>query len=209
MYQQVIMQLREAYNRSALTREKGKKEPWKIVERQHFLELLQKERKHALLEIGAGTGQDGKFFQEQGIEVICTDLSPTMVKCCREKGLPAYVMDCLHLDFPAASFEAIYSLNCLLHVPSPDLPTALNSIRELLRPGGLFYLGVYGGNEQEGIWVDDQHEPKRFFSYHTDSYMQQVTQQFFEPISFKVVEVSRGAHFHFQSMILRRPWPVV
>jgi SAM-dependent methyltransferase len=205
MYQQVIAQLREAYNRSVVQRESREKADWKVVERRHFLDLLQKEGKSSLLEIGAGTGQDSKFFQEQGLEVICTDLSPEMVKYCREKGLTAYVMDFLHLDFPANSFAAIYSFNCLLHVPSQGLPTVLSKIRELLQPGGLFYLGVYGGNEREGIWDDDQHDPKRFFSYHTDAYMQQITQQFFEPVYFKAVEVSRDNDFHFQSMILRKP----
>jgi ubiquinone/menaquinone biosynthesis C-methylase UbiE len=206
MYQQVIAQLREAYNRGAIERESRKKEDWKVVERQYFLELLQKEGKRSLLEIGAGTGLDSKFFQEQGLEVICTDLSPEMVKYCREKELTAYVMDFLHLDFPANSFAAIYSLNCLLHVPSQDLPTVLSKMRELLQPGGLFYLGVYGGEEREGIADFDQHEPKRFFSYHTDAYMQQVTQQFFELVYFKVVEVARDGNFHFQSIILRKPY---
>jgi len=206
MYQQVIAQLREAYNGSAAQRERDDKADWKVVERQHFLDLLQKEGKRSLLEIGAGTGQDSKFFQERGFEVICTDLSPEMVKYCREKGLTAYVMDFLHLDFPANSFAAIYSLNCLLHVPSQDLPAVLSKIRELLQPGGLFYLGVYGGKEHEGTWDDDQHDPKRFFSYHTDAYMQQITQQFFEMVYFKAVEVSSSNDFHFQSIILRKPW---
>jgi hypothetical protein len=93
----------------------------------------------------------------------------------------------------------------LLHVPSQDLPAVLSKIRDLLQPGGLFYLGVYGGNEREGTWGDDQHEPKRFFSYHTDAYMQQITQQFFASVYFKAVEVSRDGGFHFQSMILRKP----
>jgi SAM-dependent methyltransferase len=204
MYQQVIAELREAYNRSAAQRERGEKADWKVVERQHFLDLLQKEGKRSLLEIGAGTGQDSRFFQAQGLEVICTDLSPEMVKYCREKGLTAYVMDFLHLDFPANSFAAIYSLNCLLHVPSQNLPAVLSKIRDLLQSGGLFYLGVYGGNEREGTWDDDQHDPKRFFSYHSDAYMQKITQKFFEPIYFKAVELSRDGDFHFQSMILRK-----
>lgn len=135
MYQQVITDLREAYNRGATQREHSEKADWKVVERQHFLDLLQKEGKHSLLEIGAGTGQDSKFFQEQGLQVISTDLTPQMVKYCREKGLTAYVMDFLHLDFPSNSFAAIYSLNCLLHVPSQDLPTVLSKIRDLLQPG--------------------------------------------------------------------------
>lgn len=203
MYQQVIAQLRQAYNHNAEERDQQQKSPWKIAERQHFLEMLQQEGKRTLLEVGAGTGQDSQFFQEQGLQVVCTDLSPEMIKHCQAKGLTAYAMDFLHLDFPASSFDAIYSLNSLLHVPTQDLPAVLAKLCNLLQPGGLFYLGVYGGNEFEGTWPEDQHEPKRFFSYHTDAYMQQVTGQFFEPVYFKAVEVARGERFHFQSMILR------
>ena len=67
-----------------------------------------------------------------------------MVKLCLQKGLNAYVMDFLGLDFPASSFDAIYSLNCLLHVPTHDLPQVLQKLQGLLKPTGLFYLGVYG-----------------------------------------------------------------
>ena len=205
MYQRIIEELRVAYDGSAVERERGEKIEWKITERQLFLDMLLSEGKHSLLEIGAGTGQDAQFFQQQGLEVICTDLSPEMVKFCRQKGLPAYVMDFLQLDFPPASFAAIYALNCLLHVPSQDLPTVLGKIRELLQPGGLFYLGVYGGSEHEGTMDNDQHTPRRFFSYHTDAFMRQVTQKFFEPVYFKAVALPGDLSFHFQSIILRKP----
>src|SRR5215467_5900462 len=132
MYDQVITNLLEFYNRDVDRRESREYPAWKREERQHFLSLLQQEGKTSLLEIGAGTGRDSQFFQKQGLDVISTDLSPEMVKRCRQKGLTAYVMDFLHLDFPADSFDAIYSFNCLL------------------KPTGLFYLGVYGGIEREG-----------------------------------------------------------
>ncbi|MGH2479233.1 MAG: class I SAM-dependent methyltransferase, partial [Ktedonobacteraceae bacterium] len=152
-YQQAIADLRVAYSlESAAQRDKVEKDSWKVAERQRFLALLQQENRQTLLEIGAGTGTDSLFFQNNGLRVICTDLSPAMVELCREKGLEAHVMDFLSLDFPSASFEALYALNCLLHVPTNTLPTVLGKLQQLLRPGGLFFLGVYGGiEEKEGI----------------------------------------------------------
>ncbi|TMD70000.1 MAG: class I SAM-dependent methyltransferase [Chloroflexi bacterium] len=44
-----------------------------------------------MLEIGAGTGNDSLFFRDNGLHVVCTDLSPAMVDLCTEKGLEAYV----------------------------------------------------------------------------------------------------------------------
>ncbi len=68
-------------------------------------------------------------------------------------------MDFLHLDFPPESFDAVYALNCLLHVPNGDLPDILEVIRAVLRPGGWFFLGLYdgGGGEEEEVAAGDHH----------------------------------------------------
>ena len=203
-YQQAITDLRVAYSReSAAQRDKVEKDSWKVAERQQFLALLQRENRQTLLEIGAGTGTDSLFFQNNGLRVICTDLSPAMVELCREKGLEAHVMDFLSLDFPLASFEALYALNCLLHVPTNVLPAVLGKLQQLLRPGGLFFLGVYGGvEEKEGIAEHDWHNPPRFFAWHTDEFMKQVTAPFFELVSFKTIALEDPA-WPFQAMVLR------
>jgi hypothetical protein len=44
-------------------------------------------------------------------------------------------------------------------VADAELPDVLSAVRELLRPGGLFFLGVYGGQADEGFAVHDWHEP--------------------------------------------------
>jgi hypothetical protein len=72
-----------------------------------------------------------------------------------------------------------------------------------LRPAGLFYLGVYGGFEKEGINEKDYHIPPRFFSHHTDEFMQRATAPYFELVSFKAI-TPPGRFMHFQSITLRR-----
>lgn len=201
MYEQVIDDLQQAYDRKAAERDRYEIEAWKIEERDHFLSMLEKK---SLLEIGAGPGHYARFFQDSGLTVVCTDLSPQMVRLCRAKGLTAYAMDFLSLDFPDSSFDAVFALNCLLHVPKEDLPRVLQRIRALLKPGGLFYLGLFGGKEHEGTWPEDDHEPQRFFSFHTDDQIRQVTAEFFELVYFKRIPMKRGTDLHFQSMILRR-----
>jgi SAM-dependent methyltransferase len=195
MYSQVVKDLRESYNRMVEERDKKTMAFWKIEERCQFLSLLQKGHKKNLLEIGAGTGIHGKFFQDSGLAVVCTDLSPEMVKRCQEKGLTAYTMDFLNLEFPDCSFDAIYALNCLLHVPKQDLPKVLELIQNLLKPSGFFYLGQYGGMEHEGIWTEDHYEPKRFFSFRSDDQIQKITAEFFEVIYFKQIPLKREAIF--------------
>ena len=203
MYKQVIDELRNSYDRKVDEREARELIAWKAVEREVFLALLQNEGKHNLLEVGAGTGIHGKFFQDNGLEVICTDLSPNMVACCREKGLQSHAMDFLNLDFPTKSFDSVFAMNCLLHVPRRDLAHVLVSIRDLLRPGGLFYWGQYGGIQQEGINAEDHYTPKRFFSFLTDEQVKDYAAGYFEPISFNYIDLEDD-EMHYQGMVLRK-----
>lgn len=206
MDQKLRNNLRESYGRKAQERDARTIQAWKLAERQAFLSLLRQEQKQTLLEIGAGTGIDSKFFQEQGLQVICIDLSPEMVELCQQKGLTAYVMDFGDLRFPPASFDAIYGLNCLLHVPKDELPAILKAIELLLKPGGLFYMGVYGGYNYEGIWQDDTYEPKRFFSFYSDEGLQAVVREIFKVHSFKRIAYNgKDAKLHFQSLVLGKP----
>jgi SAM-dependent methyltransferase len=203
-YDDVLAPLREAYDRGAATREAaaGQKSGWKFAERDAFLTRLKAEGPRTLLEIGAGTGQDSVFFRDNGLDVIATDLSPEMVAICRQKGLDARVMDFLHLEFAPASFDAVYALNCLLHVPNADLPAVLSAIRGVLRPGGIFWVGVYGGEEREGPLERDKHDPPRFFSLRTDDQIQRFVRPYFEIIDFHVVELEPPS-WNFQSLTLR------
>jgi hypothetical protein len=79
----------------------------------------------------------------------------------------------------------------------------LKGIRAVLKPKGLFYMGVYGGPESEGIWEDDTYTPKRFFSFYPDERIQKIVSDFFEIFYFKAIPLEEGRP-HFQSMILRK-----
>lgn len=203
MYEDVLESLRQAYDQGAGQREAADLSDWKIAERQEFLTLLRAEDKRTLLEIGAGPGHFSAWFRDQGLDVTCTDLSPEMVALCRAKGLRAHVMDFLHLDFPPASFDAVFALNCLLHVPGADLDRVLAAVHRLLRPGGLFFYGVYGGYPFEGIFPDDQHEPKRYFVFYPDDELRRRVAGLFDEVSFRVIPVEGENRSHFQSLTLR------
>lgn len=197
--------LRASYGRAAQSRDAQPIEAWKVKERQRFLELLQAEGRRSLLELGAGPGKDGAFFQTQGLEVLCTDLSPEMVAACAAKGLAARVMDFARLDLPDDSFDAAYALNCLLHLPDRELPDALREIRRVLRPGGLFFLGLYGGPDEERVWANDVCEPKRFFALRSDKRLREFVGECFEIDSFRTIAVEGLTdRLHFQSLLLRK-----
>ena len=178
---------------------------WETAERDRFLERLQQGRMTTtLLELGAATGADAAFFKARGFDVVCVDLSPRMVELCRVRGLIAHVMDVADLRFPDDSFGAVYAMNCLVHVPKSRLRGVLEGIRRVIEPDGLFYLGLYGGLEFEGVRDDDYFEPKRFFCHHRDDELCALVGELFTLESFR--RVPHGwSGLHFQSLILKRP----
>jgi SAM-dependent methyltransferase len=199
LHRTVAGNLRAAYDGSAQTRSASQREPWKHAERQAFLTRLRKEGKNTLVEIGAGGGQDSQFFSEQGLQVVATDLSPRMMEMCRARGLDARIMDVVDLQLPAHAFEAAYSMNSLLHIPGADFEQALLSIRGALQPNALRYIGLYGGEEFEGVLESDWHVPQRFFSFRTDEQLRNRAQRLFRIEDFHVID--EGARF--QSLTLR------
>jgi SAM-dependent methyltransferase len=160
VYAETAEALRSAYDRKVAEREAGEMQAWKAETRQGFLDLLREEGKFRLLEVGAGTGVHGLFFKNAGLEVVSTDLSQAMVEACRAKGLNALQLDFLSLDFEA-EFDAVFSLNCFLHITPGDLPGVLAVIRRSLVPNGLLYWGQYGGVDHQGPLQNDNYEPKR------------------------------------------------
>ncbi len=198
-----IDRLRAAYDRAVDYRDELEKTSWKLAERAAFLDRLRAEGRTRLVEIGAGTGQDSEFFAANGVEVLATDLSPESVERCRRKGLNARTMDLRQPDLPTGSFDAAYSVNCLLHVPNTELAAALAAVASLLRPGGLLFLGLYGSDvAEEGIAPWDRHDPPRFFSWRTDEQIQRYAAESFEIVDFHTVLTD---DIHFQSLTLRRP----
>lgn len=195
--------LKTSYNNFADERDQAVMEPWKINERENFLKMLKAKNKNSLLEIGSGPGRDALYFQQNGLSVTCVDLSEEMVKRCKEKGLRAYCMDFYNLDFPNEHFDVVYAMNCLLHVPKANIDDVLIEINRVLKPHGLFYYGVYGGQDTEGVWEGDHYTPKRFFSMYTDEDLQQVVIKRFDLKDFHTVSMGEGKP-HFQSMLLSK-----
>ena len=205
MYARVIDELRRAYDGSAAQRDAGEIAPWKQAERDAFLARLRAAGARRLLEIGGGPGHHAAWFRDAGLDVVMTDLSPEMVRLARAKGLDARAMDFLSLDFPDAEFDAVFALNCLLHVPKGDLPRVLDAVRRVLRPGGLFYYGVYGGESSEGVSPNDWHDPPRFFAFYDDDELLAAVAGHFDLVDFRRVDLPAGERGHFQPLTLRRP----
>lgn len=202
-YQEVKQDLRRSYDAEADARAGMDDAPWKAGERVRFAGRLRESGAATLLEIGAGHGVSGRFFADEGFKVTCVDLSPELVARCRANGLDAQVMDFSDLRFADASFDAVFGMNCLLHVPKAELPGVLAEVRRVLATGGLFYWGQYGGQDHEGVWETDRYEPKRFFSFFTAEAIEKAASEHFDLVEADYTALDSAVD-QYQGLILRK-----
>jgi SAM-dependent methyltransferase len=203
MDEQLKALLRQAYDLKAGERDSQPISDIRLGPRNAFAALLKRADKRTILELGSGPGNDGRYFKDQGFDILCTDLSPEMVRLCREKGLEARVMDNTNLDLPPASFDAVYTMNSLLHLPKQELPAVFAKIKRLLKPDGLFFLGLYGGIDFEGIWEEDHYQPKRFYSFFTEDRLKPILARQFQLLSFESIPSgSKKDNLDFQAAVL-------
>lgn len=194
-------QLMEFYDRNVMIRETTEKSPWKIMLRQRFVDLVKARGLGSLLEVGAGTGQDSCFFRANGIKVTCIDLSPRHIELCRDKGLDGHVMDFYQMKFIDGSFDALYAMNCLLHVPLDDLDEVLKELKRVVSDDGIFYIGNYGGRNSEEVKETSNGIGKRFFSFSEyDEYKRKLKEAGFEMIESGMVETEKGFCFNYYLM---------
>jgi len=204
---QIKENLKNYYNKEAEFRNKDSiKTDWKIEVREKYLKLLKQENKKTLLELGAGTGYDSEYFKNNGLNVVAIDLSKEMVKKCIEKGIEAYELDFYNLFSLNKKFDCIYAINTLLHVPKNDLNNVLNGINSILTENGLFYMGVYGGNDTESEYVKKEiSEIPRFFAHNSEKYLRAILDEIFQIITFEKIELENTGNIeYFYSITMKK-----
>ncbi len=146
-----------------------------------------------VLDLGCGPGHDAMRMARHGLDVTGVDLSEGMVRQARKKGVRAEVMDYGALAFPPASFDGVWAARSLQHMPKAELPAVLASVRQLLRPGGRFYMVVYEGTG-EGPLASEMYPAERYFA-------------FYQPGELRAALLEAGLHVYreWQRRLPRRP----
>ncbi len=95
-----------------------------------------------VLDLGCGPGNSAAMMQGAGFQVTATDASEEMVRFARETyGLDAKVA--LFDDISGTDlYDGIWANFSLLHAPKADMPRHLAALRDALKPGGVFHIGM-------------------------------------------------------------------
>lgn len=126
-----------------------------------------------VLDAGCGNGSYAYYSASYGAEVIAIDFSDA-VKVAKEntKNMDVQVVraDITHPPFKEGSFDYIFSIGVLHHLPEPE--TGFHHLVPLLKPGALISIWVYGRVKQwaavyfyEPIIKISHHLPHRLLYY--------------------------------------------
>ena len=121
-----------------------------------------------ILEVGTGPGRDAAALVDAGLDTVGIDLSFEHVHRAAATGASTVVASVRHLPFADGSFDALWSMSTLMHVPATAIADALAELRRVLRPGALAAIGVWGGADVESHHERDAYDPPRLFSRRSD-----------------------------------------
>ena len=108
---------------------------------------------HTILDLGCGPGRDLAAFQSMGHVAVGLDGAPAFVEMARRHtGCEVLHQDFLALDLPAGRFDGVFANASLFHVPTAQLPGALNQLHQSLKPRGVLFMSNPRGPDREGYY---------------------------------------------------------
>ncbi|XP_005096334.1 phosphoethanolamine N-methyltransferase 3 isoform X2 [Aplysia californica] len=118
---------------------------------EEFVELLNLQRGQQVLDVGGGIGGSAFYMAKKfGVKVVSIDLSSNMTQIglqraeevgCGPDQVVFEIADATKRDYPAQSFDVIYSRDTILHIP--DKLALFKKFYKFLRPGGKVLISDY------------------------------------------------------------------
>lgn len=169
---------------------------WKLFPRtflDKFIELSGKK----IIDIGSGPGRDGLLLQRARKEVVCVDASEAMIKLSSERGLKSVIADFDNLPFEKESFDGAWSYTALLHIPKKSINVPLKEISRVLKPSGIFALGLIEGDSEKYKESSGVDMPRWFSFYQKDEVANLCKQHNFELIYFETFKPRSKNYLNF------------
>lgn len=158
-----------------------------------------------VLEVGPGAGRDSAALVAAGHDVVGVDLSRQQLRHAVATGSLAIVSTARSLPFPDDTFEALWTMSVLMHVPDTAIVDTLVELRRVLRPGALAAIGVWGGPDVEDRGDrQDRYDPPRLFSRRSDHRWQALLGRLGEVVEWENWHPENG-DFWYQWAVVRVP----
>jgi ubiquinone/menaquinone biosynthesis C-methylase UbiE len=104
-----------------------------------------------VLELGAGAGQDGRYFAGLGHEVTMTDGTDSMLGRVELHHNAKFIVAKLEdtLPFEARTFDVVYAQLVLHYFSDAEMRRIISEIKRVLRPSGIFACMVNSQSDPE------------------------------------------------------------
>lgn len=154
-----------------------------------FKELLPDGR---IIEIGCGGGRDAKELVAMGYDYTGTDISEGFLEVARQ-ALPdqnfvqASVYDLSNVGEDAL-FDGFWCSAVLLHIPKERIDEAFNSIKKVVREGGIGFISIKEGIEDV---VETEGDLERnFYMYQDDEFREVLARNSIEVMNFRYMPMN-------------------
>lgn len=101
-----------------------------------------------ILDAGCGSGRDAKIFKDLGYLVSAFDASEELVKLAREYSGVDVQVNSFSQFGDQDIYDGIWACASLLHVPTTELPKAIDNLWNALRLNGVLYLNFKLGDKE-------------------------------------------------------------
>lgn len=160
---------------------------------QEFIDLVHGKK---ILDLGCGSGDHSFYFKSRGFDVISADISEEMIKICKEKGLNTVLMDIENIEFEDSSFDGIWAVTSLLHVPQSKIPGVVKNLNRILKDKGILYVCVKEGKNEKMV-RDESADTERFFSFWSKEEMKTFFKDFFLLVDGGIVEANGKVYLQY------------
>ncbi|HET7427743.1 MAG TPA: methyltransferase domain-containing protein, partial [Gemmatimonadales bacterium] len=117
-----------------------------------------------ILDVGCGPGRDMAWFEAHGASMTGIDVSAEMLARAAGRTSGALArMDMRRLDFPDASYDAVWAIASLLHISKAEAPAVVSEFRRVVKDGGGVAVAVKRSVGER--WVK-RPEGQRLFAYY-------------------------------------------
>lgn len=146
-----------------------------------------------ILETGCAVGLALQIMEEQGLNVTGIDISSKMVEFAKKRNPQSNIVvgDFLSYQFDR-KFDGIFSFAFIHLFPKEVAIKVLERMYELLKPGGILYIGTSKSEKSSELWEekgDYQNKQKRFRKHWTlDEFEEVLNKTGFKKIELHLIE---------------------
>jgi SAM-dependent methyltransferase len=195
----------EYYDREATLGRRTEQGPLRTALRERFGDLLRAEARRSVLDVGAGPGLDAVPLGAAGCAVVGLDLAFENTRALHGRRVTAVQGSLYRLPFGDGSFDALWTMSTLVHVPRDRVGEAVAELLRVVRPGAPIAIGTWGGFDFEGVSEHGDIRPYRFFALSPHDEWRRLLARHATVERFETHRADHDTTWEYQFALIRRP----